>query len=164
MQIECVRIACGGHTCVLSARGELFTFGNGKHGQLGHGEGWVRADATPRRVGGALLHQRVLGLACGDFHTLALAEDGGVYTWGAGGHGELGHGDASACYEPRRVESLHRRALVYAACGASHNIVLLAPPPSLLAILVERAAAAVASVPPSPARAVEQRARGVPGR
>ena len=30
--VDVVRVACGGHTCVLSAYGELFTFGNGKHG------------------------------------------------------------------------------------------------------------------------------------
>ena len=124
--IECVRVVCGGHTCVLSARGELFTFGNGKHGQLGHGDD--RTDATPRRVGGPLRRVRVLGVACGDFHTLCLADDGDVYTWGAGGHGELGHGDNAASFEPRRVEALHRRTLLFAACGASHNLLLLAPP------------------------------------
>ena len=120
--IEVVRIACGGHTCVLGAQGELFTFGNGKHGQLGHGE--RRAEASPRRVQ-ALRHARVLGIACGDFHTLALADDGHVYTWGAGAFGELGHGDLAHVSEPCRLKALRRHELVFAACGASHNIVLL---------------------------------------
>jgi alpha-tubulin suppressor-like RCC1 family protein len=120
--IEVVRIACGGHTCVLGAQGELFTFGNGKHGQLGHGE--RRAEASPRRVQ-ALRHARVLGIACGDFHTLALADDGHVYTWGAGAFGELGHGDLAHVSEPCRLKAFRRHELVFAACGASHNIVLL---------------------------------------
>lgn len=122
--IEAVRVACGSHTCVLGAHGELYTFGNGKHGQLGHGE--QRGEATPRRVH-ALRHVRVLGIACGDFHTLALGDDGGVYTWGAGAYGELGHGDVAHYAEPRWLETLHRRALLFAACGASHNVILLAP-------------------------------------
>ena len=121
--IEAVRVACGGHTCVLGAHGELYSFGNGKHGQLGHGE--PRAEPNPRRVH-ALGHARILGIACGDFHTLALDDGGNVYTWGAGGHGELGHGNLSHQIEPRRLDSLRRRSLVFAACGASHNVLLLA--------------------------------------
>lgn len=120
--IEIVRVACGGHTCALGSHGELFTFGNGKHGQLGHGE--QRAEPTPRQVQ-ALRHTRVLGIAAGDFHTLALADDGNVYTWGSGAYGELGHGDRAHQSEPRRVEALQRRNLVFAACGASHSLLLL---------------------------------------
>ena len=122
--IEAVRVACGGHTCVLSSHGELYTFGNGKHGQLGHGE--QHAGPTPRRVGG-LRHVKVLGIACGDFHTLALADDGAVYTWGTGGFGELGHGDLHNYTEPRRLKGIKRHSLVFAACGASHNVLLVAP-------------------------------------
>ena len=128
--VEIVRIATGGHTCALGARGELYTFGNGKHGQLGHGEG--RAESAPRRVM-ALRGVRVLGIACGDFHTLALADDGLVYTWGAGSFGELGHASLEHHAEPRVLEALRERTLVFAACGASHNVLLLlagAPPGS----------------------------------
>ena len=46
--VEAVRVVCGGHTCVLGAHGELFTFGNGKHGQLGHKQ--TRDQLRPRRI------------------------------------------------------------------------------------------------------------------
>ena len=124
VHIEAVRVACGSHTCILGAHGELYTFGHGKHGQLGHSE--ARAESMPRRVH-ALRNVRVVGIACGDLHSLALADDGGVYTWGSGSHGELGHGGVAHEAEPRRIESLRQRALVFAACGASHNVLLLAP-------------------------------------
>ena len=122
-QVSIVRVACGGHALRAERAGELFTFGNGKHGQLGHGE--PRPDALPRRVS-RLRHLRVLGIACGDFHSLALADDGYVYTWGAGAFGELGHGDLRHCAEPRRLDGVRRHALAFAACGACWRP-LLAP-------------------------------------
>ena len=120
--LEVTRVACGGHTCVLTAHGEMFTFGNGKHGQLGHGH--CRVEASPRSVQ-ALRDTRVLGIACGDFHSLALTADGCVYTWGAGGFGELGHGNLSHENKPRQLDALRHHSLVFAACGASHNLLLL---------------------------------------
>ena len=106
---------------------ELYTFGNGKHGQLGHGV--EQSDGTPRQVHG-LRHTRVLGIACGDFHSLALGADGLVYTWGAGGFGELGHAELVHASTPRPVEALRRHTLVFAACGASHNVLLLSAAPA----------------------------------
>ena len=37
-------------------------------------------------------------IACGNFHSVALATDGRVYTWGSGGYGELGHGAISTSH------------------------------------------------------------------
>ena len=74
----------------------------------------------------ALREARVLGLSCGDFHCLALVDDGRVYTWGAGAFGEIGHGDAAHACEPRRLHGVRRNSLVFAACGASHNVLLIA--------------------------------------
>ena len=106
--IEVVRVACGRHTCVLGSQGDLYTFGNGRYGQLGHGE--QRPEVAPQRVN-ALRHARVVGVACGEFHSLALTDEGHVYSWGAGAFGELGHGDRSHRSEPTRIEALQRHQL-----------------------------------------------------
>ena len=37
----------------------------------------------------------VVSLAAGEFHSVALTDAGLVYTWGAGGEGQLGHGKVS---------------------------------------------------------------------
>ena len=46
--------------------------------------------SSPARVGGQLLAARVVQLAAGEQHTLALCEAGDVYSWGYGVDGCLG--------------------------------------------------------------------------
>lgn len=74
--------------------GHCYTFGESLFGALGHGE-----DITERRT--ALQvdvdGQQVLAVASGDMHSVAITEDGSVYTWGVNDEGALGRptdGDA----------------------------------------------------------------------
>ena len=85
--------AGGDHSVVLSEAGEVWTFGCGEEGQLGHGD---RANQLePRRVA-ALEGQRVAEARAGFFYTAALMQDGSLRTWGHGEGGKLGHGDEEA--------------------------------------------------------------------
>ena len=71
---------------------ELYTFGDGTKGQLGHAGGKKEKVSfkSPARVDtSGPMH----GLSCGHFHSLALSQDGAVYSWGSGVMGLLGHGD-----------------------------------------------------------------------
>jgi hypothetical protein len=68
--------------------GAVYMVGSGDFGQLGMGE-----EVTERlrpflldAFGGLL----VTALACGGLHTLALTEDGGVWSWGVNDEGPLG--------------------------------------------------------------------------
>ena len=67
--------------------GEIATWGSGT--AAGHGD---RIDVLlPRRV--ECLRGRIIVEACGGgSHTLARCEEGGVYSWGSGAVGQLGHG------------------------------------------------------------------------
>jgi hypothetical protein len=71
-----ISLVSGGaiHTACVSARGDLFTWGDGHHGKLGHGckQEMVR---TPRQVM-ALADQRVVGLDCGRYTTAAVTGAG----------------------------------------------------------------------------------------
>ena len=51
---------------------------------LGHGNEDSINFRKPRLVEG-LSKSRVVDVAMGEYHTLALTEDGNVYTWGYGG-------------------------------------------------------------------------------
>jgi alpha-tubulin suppressor-like RCC1 family protein len=42
-------------------------------------------------------------IACGSQHTIALCEDGQVYSWGCGKHGRVGHGGVADYAEPKLV-------------------------------------------------------------
>lgn len=62
-------------------------------------EGWWskldEADAVvegrERTVNEPIHGVRIVEVSCGAQHTIALAEDGNVFTWGFGGYGRLGH-------------------------------------------------------------------------
>ena len=58
-------------------------------------------------VGGDLAGVRVVGVATGCNHSIALAADGRVFTFGRGQYGALGHGDQQNEWTPRVVEDSH---------------------------------------------------------
>jgi alpha-tubulin suppressor-like RCC1 family protein len=66
--------------------GNLFTFGSGNWGVLGHGnETDVRFDNPKQVEYFAKKGLKILDVALGEYHTIALASDGCVYTWGYAG-------------------------------------------------------------------------------
>ena len=82
-EYQMVQIACGGlHTAVLSDSGQVFTFGLGKDGRLGHGN--ERDQLAPKLVD-SLQRFTVTQVLCGGHHTAALSDEGRIYTWGFDG-------------------------------------------------------------------------------
>merc|ERR1711871_1003266 len=74
----------------------------------------------------ALRGKRIHQIACGGFHTAAIAETGELYTWGGGEHGQLGHGDKVNQQMPCLVEELcQKHLLVQISCGWSHTVALM---------------------------------------
>ena len=53
----------------------------------------------------AFTGQRVVAVAAGEAHNLALAADGAVWSWGWGSRGQLGHGDEQIQLLPKKVEA-----------------------------------------------------------
>ncbi len=76
---------------VLSAQGQVYTFGSGLSGRLGHGDD---ADQHFPVLVAALEFEACVSVAAGHAHTAALC-GGSVYTWGSGRMGRLGHGTES---------------------------------------------------------------------
>jgi alpha-tubulin suppressor-like RCC1 family protein len=123
-------VACASHTAALSESGELWTWGANGRGQLGHGH--FRDALAPRRVD-AFAAARVVRVACGGGHTVAITADGRVHGWGAADAGQLGcggpggegeHTAADDLALPRALE-LGARALALAA-GGEHTLLVLA--------------------------------------
>ncbi|EOD33191.1 hypothetical protein EMIHUDRAFT_202418 [Emiliania huxleyi CCMP1516] len=94
------------HSVALSAKGRVWTWGSNSHGQLGWApvpppsEAAVRlfppgAVRLPPRhrpesaPAATAAPPRVVAVAAGGYHTLALTEEGDVYSWGANHHGQL---------------------------------------------------------------------------
>lgn len=112
------QISCGfSHTGAVTAGGELFTWGHSPQGALGHGPGVTEA-TEPQRVE----HFRDCGVnavSCSCFFSVALVSDGGVFTWGFGSKGQLGHGGYQNEDSPRLVEALSAHRVVSIATGES---------------------------------------------
>lgn len=113
--------ACGFHTGCLTDQGEVYTWGEGKFGRLGHGA--ERNCHSPRLVE-VLLGKRPRQVACGGFHTAVITDDGRMYTFGGGEHGQLGHGDKVNKVKPTFVQALDGFVISQITCGWSHSVAL----------------------------------------
>ena len=117
------------HSMAVSSSGELFTWGCGSGGQLGHTRGGSRtktvgARAAPAPVSGLQeKKQHVLRVVAGRNHTCAFAAPSSTFTWGHNVHGQLGHAAAATSrkaeahvLEPRQLLARHTCSRL-AACG-----------------------------------------------
>nr|XP_023654904.1 probable E3 ubiquitin-protein ligase HERC6 isoform X1 [Paramormyrops kingsleyae] len=105
-------ISCGeAHSVVLSKDGDVFTFGEGKHGQLGHNS--RNNELRPKKVEG--LEGRAKQIACGSHHTLVLMASGHLLAFGNGSVGQLGTGRTENQLQPTPVQETWR------STGASAN-------------------------------------------
>jgi alpha-tubulin suppressor-like RCC1 family protein len=68
----------------------------------------------------------VTEIACGDFHSIALDEEGRLFTWGGGGisynKGQCGHGDENDRDEPTQVEFFDGVKVIKIAAGGYHTL------------------------------------------
>ncbi|XP_037552801.1 uncharacterized protein LOC119429198, partial [Nematolebias whitei] len=90
-------------------------------GQLGHGD--TKRLEAPKIVEG-LADQVIVSAACGRNHTLALTEDGTVYSFGENKLGQLGQGSQTdAVLSPAPI-SYNGQPLVKVSCGAEFSMVV----------------------------------------
>ena len=75
----CAIVAANYASCAVTTAGELFTWGNGECGRLGHGD--EAEQFEPKRVE-ALRDAWVVAATLGNCHTIATVRDGGVFAWG----------------------------------------------------------------------------------
>lgn len=131
--LQVASVTCGPwHTALVTTTGQLFTFGDGTFGVLGHGN--RESLFYPREVE-SLSGLRTLSVACGVWHTAAVVEvmvtsssacvsSGKLFTWGDGDKNRLGHGDKEARLEPACVSPLIDYNFLKAACGHCLTIAL----------------------------------------
>jgi alpha-tubulin suppressor-like RCC1 family protein len=124
-----VRLAAAGnrHLAVVAEDGEVYTCGSGSCGQLGLGDEQPRRRLT--RVPQAVFAgSRVVLVACGGAHTMAVTAAGHAWTCGSNGNGQLGVGDETDREVFTQVDDglLRGARIVMAACGARHSVVVSA--------------------------------------
>ncbi|XP_010260757.1 PREDICTED: probable E3 ubiquitin-protein ligase HERC2 [Nelumbo nucifera] len=120
-------IAPGGlHSVALTALGEVFTWGYGGFGALGHSV--YHRELLPRQVKGDW-NGRICQIATSGAHTAAVTDSGELYTWGRDeGDGRLGLGSGRGPNEgalsvPSKVKALPV-PVVAVSCGGFFTMAL----------------------------------------
>ncbi|RHY29915.1 hypothetical protein DYB32_006055 [Aphanomyces invadans] len=118
------------HSMALTADGAVYSWGSGEFGQLGHGDlvnnelyqhqfdqhtgrSYPVID-LPLRLDKSLFDDvKIKQIACGYYFSVALAEDGCVYTWGEGSDGQLGLGLSDDFYVGCLDDFIHQSNFTY---------------------------------------------------
>ncbi|KAG7201545.1 hypothetical protein KM043_004295 [Ampulex compressa] len=116
-------VACGQHhTIAITEEGDLFVFGDNKHGQLGSSP-----EKYPRIWSPLKLTNIEFGpttrMYSGWTHTVAL-NDSEIFSWGRNTYGQLGCQDLdnTMCWKPKRPDGItHIRQI---SVGSEHNVAL----------------------------------------
>ncbi|CAN0498824.1 unnamed protein product, partial [Ectocarpus sp. 12 AP-2014] len=112
-----VHVACGAqHSAAVTSCGDVFTWGRGTEGQLGHASRHLPPELNdaitgvqlrPKPVPAFLAtkkHQRpVAGVACGANFTLVVTRAGEAWAFGGGAMGQLGIGRVTSVGVPKMV-------------------------------------------------------------
>ena len=113
-------IACGGeHSMAISATGEVYTWGNGRSGQLGNG--FLGISYTPVLVQ-TLDGKGAFSGACGEDYSGVITEIGEVYMFGNSDSGKLGLGIGPPQVFPKLIPSLS--GVKKLSAGLSHTAAL----------------------------------------
>lgn len=121
--IDIADVACGeAHSAVVTQGGNMYTWGEPAHGRLGLGSHGpiVR---MPKLVP-VLARKRVVGVGCGQRHTVAWTHSDEVFSWGSGKAGQLGLGDNRDRNAPVIVRSLLGKGTRFISCGQNHTAVV----------------------------------------
>ncbi|XP_057857304.1 uncharacterized protein LOC131066540 isoform X2 [Cryptomeria japonica] len=117
-----IQIACGeNHSAALSVDGQVFTWGRGKYGQLGHG--CVENEFKPVQVKG-LADQMIVQVICGGDHTMAINNEGKLFAWGRGQWGQTGLGTTEDMLVPTQVKVLEHLRVIQGSAGTRHSIAI----------------------------------------
>jgi E3 ubiquitin-protein ligase HERC2 len=112
------------HAVAVDTEGDVFTWGWGGSflfgpGALGHGD--TISQPFPALVEALSdAGERIVGVAAGRTHSLALSGDGKVFSWGNGEYGRCGNGKRKQL-TPELVDVLEGRQITKVAAGGSFS-------------------------------------------
>jgi alpha-tubulin suppressor-like RCC1 family protein len=100
---DVIAVAGGmGHSLALKSDGTVWSWGDNSHGQLGNGNISYN-NALPIQVIGLT---NIIAISAGANHSIALENDGTVWTWGYNAYGQLGNDTNISSNIPIHIASL----------------------------------------------------------
>lgn len=143
------QVACGAEfSMLLDEEGCVWSFGHPENGTLGHNDDGkfmqkankveFRYEYTPKKIPlfvekdpktkeiVPLPLPKIVKIACGPNHTIAIDDNFKGYSWGFGGYGRLGHAETGDELVPRIIKFLDQknRGIRDVVCGAAFNMAL----------------------------------------
>ena len=125
-----VQIAAGAnHNMVLTSDGAVYTWGWNYHGQLGNNTKTnSNTIVAVQTIGTPIAGKKIVKIAAGQGHSLALTDDGMVYTWGRNDTGQLGNNATTDAMLPVAVTvtgtPMSNKTIVEIASGARHSLAI----------------------------------------
>lgn len=99
---------------------EVWSWGNGEHGQLGHGDSLARLQPLCIK---SLNNKEVVRVAAGAHHSLALTAQSQVFSWGSNSSGQLGHMESPSTV-PRLAKLSEGIRVWDVSAGERHTLLL----------------------------------------
>ncbi|XP_069377256.1 alsin isoform X5 [Paralichthys olivaceus] len=99
---------------------EVWSWGHGEHGQLGHGDNLARLKPLCIK---SLNSKEVVRVAAGAGHSLALTAQSQVFSWGSNSSGQLGHMESPSTI-PRLAKLSEGIRVWDVSAGSKHTLLL----------------------------------------
>lgn len=119
-------LPANGHAMALLAGGGIADWGSNAYGQLGTGSTKKSLVPVRLRVTDGT-SDRVISVAAGGTHSMALLSDGNLMVWGDNASGQLGNGTTTRSLVPIRVRALGKHNASFISAGANESLVALKP-------------------------------------
>lgn len=107
------------HTLAISQTGDVYSWGYGGNGRLGHGS---EEDVKKPKIIEALKGKGVVEVSGGGYHSAAVTSKGELFTWGWNHFGQLGFEGKETQLIPAQVAI--KKKLHSVTCGEAHTIVI----------------------------------------
>ena len=95
------------HNLILTSNGKIYSWGSSQGGQLGLSEDLLKENYIKNKITYInkpkeiiTLNSKIKKISCGEAHSLALTDNGLVYSWGFCSSGQLGLGFCEDSFEP----------------------------------------------------------------
>jgi alpha-tubulin suppressor-like RCC1 family protein len=114
------------HSVAVSDRGDIYTFGSNRNGQLAKGQADQEPHPYPEMIED-FPKVRGMRVICGAYHCLAVTLSLIFYSWGWNDNGQLGDGNTADLLAPQKLSlpSTVPGFPVVFSCGYTHSIVVL---------------------------------------
>jgi alpha-tubulin suppressor-like RCC1 family protein len=117
---DVVAIACGrGSSFALTKDGEVYSWGRDEYGELAQGRS-QRFVTRPKIVSGL---RNIKSISVGEYHGVAISEDGKIFSFGKNTDGQCGNGNRNNVSQPMEIETFEAMdvSVVSASCGDGHT-------------------------------------------